>query len=293
MNDRSLLEPSWRERMVHANGIDLHVIEAGDPGAPLLLLLHGFPEFWWAWRGQLTPLAEAGFHVVAPDLRGFNLSSAPSGVSAYGLDILTADVLALASALGAERFFLAGHDWGAVVSWSLAALCPERLERVICIAGPHPRVWAREVFASPLQFLRSAYIAFFQLPGLPEFWLGFGRFNRLKAAIRRSARGRRVQPGMFEPYEMAWARPSSLTGMLNYYRALPSRREQELAARIDLPVLVVWGGKDRFLGRKVMESSAALCPNGLFVPIEEATHWLHWENPERVTAEMLRFLRNS
>ena len=116
-----LLQPGWTETTKRINGLNLHIVEAGDPDAPLLVLLHGFPEFWWAWRHQITPLAAAGYHVVVPDMRGYNTSDAPQEVAAYELDTLAADVIGIADAYGADRFHLVSHDWGAVISWWVAA----------------------------------------------------------------------------------------------------------------------------------------------------------------------------
>jgi pimeloyl-ACP methyl ester carboxylesterase len=293
MNNFELLEPSWRERMLRMNGIDFHIVEAGERGAPLVLLLHGFSEFWWAWRKQLTPLAQAGFHVVAPDLRGFNLSSAPQEVSAYALDALAADIVALSDALGAERIYLVGHDWGAVIGWWVAARYPERLKRAVFIAGPHPAAWARQALSSPSQALRSAYIAFFQLPWIPEAALGARGFAWLKSAMRRSTRARSLDPGTLTQYARAWERPGALSAMLNYYRALRRLKGQAPVAPIKPPVLVVWGDRDRFLGRAVMAASADLCDDARLITIAGASHWLHWEDPERITAEILGFLREA
>ena len=138
-----LLQPGWREAVHRINGLDLHIVEAGEPGRPLVVLLHGFPEFWWAWRHQITSLAQAGFHVVVPDMRGYNLSDAPQEVSAYALDTLAADVVGIADAFGADRFNLVGHDWGAVIGGGVAATYPARLERVVLMDGPHPDVWGK------------------------------------------------------------------------------------------------------------------------------------------------------
>src|ERR1700712_3794326 len=140
----SLLEPGWRESTQRINGLNLHIVEAGDPADPLLILLHGFPEFWWAWRHQITPLAEAGYHVVVPDMRGYNTSDAPQELSAYHIDTLASDVVALADAFGADRFHMVGHDWGAVIGWWVAAQYPERLDRVVLMDGPHPDAWGRQ-----------------------------------------------------------------------------------------------------------------------------------------------------
>jgi pimeloyl-ACP methyl ester carboxylesterase len=115
--------------------VSLHIVEAGPQDGPLVILLHGFPEFWWGWRHQISPLADAGYHLVAPDMRGYNRSERPAGIDAYRLETLTADVLGLADSFGANRFRLVGHDWGGVVAWDLAASHPGRLERLAVING--------------------------------------------------------------------------------------------------------------------------------------------------------------
>lgn len=227
-NDADLLEPGWREGWCHVNDVDLHVIEAGRSGDPVVVLLHGFPEFWWAWRHQITALAEAGYHVVVPDLRGYNLSSAPRETSAYQLDQLIQDVVGLAGELGADTFYLVGHDWGAVIGWCVAARHGERVKRAVLISGPHPEACVEQVFTSPAQAMRSAYIAFFQMPLLPETILSALGFARLKAALRRSARRETFAPSVLERYAVAWARPGSLSGMVAYYRACAQQKRAEL-----------------------------------------------------------------
>src|SRR4051812_16948218 len=168
----TLLQPGWTSGMRAVNGLSLHLVEAGPADGPLLILLHGFPEFWWAWRHQITPLAEQGYRVVAPDMRGYNQSDAPQDVASYRLDVLVADVLALADGFGAGRFRLVGHDWGGIVAWAVGASHPERLERLVVMGAPHPDLWARQALKHPTQALRSTYVALFQLPWLPEATLG-------------------------------------------------------------------------------------------------------------------------
>lgn len=288
--DEDLLEPGWRERWCRVNGVDLHVIEAGRAGDPVLLLLHGFPEFWWAWRNQITPLAQAGYHVVVPDLRGYNLSAAPRETSAYHLEILTQDVVCLAQAMRADTFDLVGHDWGAVIGWCVAARHPERVKRAVLINGPHPEAWVEEVFRSPVQALRSAYIAFFQAPRLPETILSASNFSRLKAALRRSARVGTFSPSALEHYTKAWARPGSLSGMLGFYRALRRASAGGTIGRVTSPLRLIWGDRDRFLGWGLMEASMARCDRGSFRVIEAGTHWLHLEQLDLVTDEIVRFM---
>ena len=285
-----LLQPGWTETTKRINGLNLHTVEAGDPGAPLLVLLHGFPEFWWAWRHQITPLAEAGYHVVVPDMRGYNTSDAPQEVAAYELDTLAADVIGIADAYGADRFHLVSHDWGAVISWWVAARYPERLERVVLMDGPHPDVWGRQALKHPTQALKSTYVAFFQLPWVPEATLGIFDFAGLRGMIEGSAHKGTFEPGALDRYAEAWAHPGSLTAMLNYYRALRQRPHGEKPARLAPPTLILWAGDDLFLERNVAEAGLALCDDGKLEFVEGASHWLHIELPEKINARVIEWL---
>ena len=285
-----LLQPGWRETTRRVNGVTLHVVEAGDAGAPLLVLLHGFPEFWWAWRHQITPLAEAGYHVVVPDMRGYNTSDAPQEVLAYTIDILTADVIALADAYGADRFDLVAHDWGAVIGWWVAAKHPDRLKRVVLMDGPHPDVWGRQAMKHPTQALKSTYVAFFQLPWVPEATLGGFDFAGLKAMMQGSAHDDTFEPGALDRYVAAWRHPGSLTAMLNYYRALRERPKDAEPARLAPPTLILWAEDDRFLEKNVAEAGLALCDDGVLELVEGASHWLHIEQPARINARVVKWL---
>ena len=289
MQDQDLIRPGWRGATRTVNGVTLHVVEAGEQGRPLLILLHGFPEFWWAWRNQITPFADAGFHVVVPDMRGYNHSDKPQDVAAYHIDTLASDVVALADTYGAERFHLVGHDWGAIVTWWTAARYPERLDRVVVMDGPHPDVWSRQAMRHPTQALRSTYVAFFQLPWVPEATLGGLNYAGLKAMMGGSARPGTFKPDELQRYVTAWSRPGALTAMLNYYRALRDRPAGDPPARLSPPTLVLWAGQDSFLERHVAEAGLALCDNGELVVID-ACHWLHIEQFRRVNAEILGFL---
>lgn len=289
----NLLQPGWRETTRQINGVDLHVVEAGEEGAPLLVLLHGFPEFWWAWRHQITPLAEAGYHVVVPDMRGYNKSDAPQEVAAYRLDTLAEDVIALADNLGADRFHLVGHDWGAVIGWWVAAKYPARLNRVVLMDGPHPDVWGKQAAKHPVQALRSTYVAFFQLPWVPEATLGGFDFAGLRAMMKGSAKADTFEPGALDCYVEAWSHPGSLTAMLNYYRSLRERPHGTERARLAPPTLILWADDDRFLERHVAEAGLALCDHGTLEIVDGASHWLHIEQPERINSRIINWLENS
>ncbi|WP_294393935.1 alpha/beta hydrolase [uncultured Sphingomonas sp.] len=286
----TLLQHGWREATRTVNGVNLHVVEAGEVGRPLLILLHGFPEFWWSWRHQITPLAEAGYHVVVPDMRGYNRSDAPQDVSAYTIDILAGDVVALAEAFGADRVHLVGHDWGAVIGWWVAARHPARLNRVVLMDGPHPDVWGKQAIAHPTQALRSTYVAFFQLPWVPETALGAFDHAGLKAMMQGSAKVDTFEPGALDHYSEAWGHPGSITAMLNYYRALRERPHTEQPARLIPPTLILWAGNDMFLEQHVAEAGLALCDDGRLEVVEGASHWLHIEQPARITARIISFL---
>ena len=286
----TLLQPGWRESTRTIDGLALHVVEAGEQGRPVVILLHGFPEFWWAWRHQITPLAQAGYHVVVPDMRGYNRSEAPQDVASYALDTLAADVIGLADAVGADRFHLVGHDWGAVIGWWVAARYPARLDRVVLMDGPHPDVWGKQAVSHPTQALRSTYVAFFQLPWVPEATLGGFDFAGLKAMMQGSARADTFEPGALDRYVEAWSHPGSLTAMLNYYRALRARPRRHEPARLAPPTLILWAEDDRFLERHVAEAGLALCNDGRLEMVPDASHWLHIEQPDRINARIIGWL---
>lgn len=285
-----LLEPGWSEYFVSANGVRLHVVEAGLALGPPLILLHGFPEFWWAWRKQIGPLAAAGFRVIVPDLRGYNRSEVPRGVASFTLDILADDIAAVADVLQIPYFDLVAHDWGGVVAWWVAARHPERVARLVVMDAPHPDTLRKVIQRHPTQALRSLYALAFQVPRLPEALLTAGNFALLRALMVRTARPDAFEPGAIDRYVEAWSRPGTLTAMLNYYRALRLRRDARPPARIAAPTLVLWGEHDGALGRPVAEAAVAQCKRGELEIIPGTSHWLHLEEPEQVTEAILRHL---
>jgi len=200
--------------------VRLHAVAAGPKDGPVVVLLHGFPEFWYGWRKQIEPLAAAGFHVIVPDQRGYNLSSKPSGVAAYSLPELVSDVIAIADQLDQEKIYLAGHDWGAAVAWSTALLHPQRIAKLVVLNVPHPSVMRKFLRTQPRQLLRSWYMFFFQLPWLPEAFFSAFNFRVGARALLRSSR-----PGTFSDedlgqYRAAWSQSGAITSMINWYRAL-------------------------------------------------------------------------
>ncbi|ABF44722.1 alpha/beta hydrolase fold protein [Deinococcus geothermalis DSM 11300] len=232
--------PELTEHQVVVNGVRLHCVAAGPEDGPPVLLLHGFPEFWRAWERQIGPLARAGFRVVVPDLRGYNLSEKPPGVAAYRVSTLQKDVAALIHALGYRRSHVVGHDWGGIIAWALAIRQPEVVDRLVILNAPHPAA-ARRMLRLPRQWLRSWYIFFFQLPWLPEHFL-------LRSG-RKMLRG--TNPAAYTPqdrklYQRAWEQPGAAIAMINYYRALP-RFGNVKGNEVRVPTLVLWGERDMVL----------------------------------------------
>lgn len=275
--------------MVDVNGLAFHVVEAGPADGRPVLMLHGFPEFWWAWRKQIDALAGAGFRVCVPDMRGYNLSDAPPEVEDYALDVLAADVAGLATALGHDRFDLVAHDWGAVVAWWTAVQYSDRLSRMVVMDGPHPDVWRGQALRHPTQALRSTYAMFFQLPWLPEAALSAFDFAGLRKMMSGSAGEGTFTEFELDRYVEAWDRPGRLTAMLNYYRAL-RRREPGEGNRVTAPTLILWGSEDSALEEHVARASLEQCDDGRLEVLDGASHWLHLEEPEKVSALMLSHL---
>ncbi len=280
--------PGVRHRI---GGVTLHAIEAGPEDGPLVILLHGFPEFWWGWRYQIGPLAEAGFRVLVPDQRGYHLSDKPEGRRAYDLDTLAKDVVGLADALGRRTFSVVGHDWGGLVAWWTASRYPDRVAKLVVLNAPHPSVAGPYMRSHPSQMLRSLYVGFFQIPRLPEAMLSAKGYRSLKDALVRSSRSGTFSDEDIARYEQAWSQPGALTTMLNWYRALPFRPDME-DPTVRPPTLVIWGSRDRFLEKGLAEASLALCRSGDVHWIESATHWVQHEEPEAVNAAMVGFLKS-
>lgn len=276
--------PAPEPLAVATNGITIHALAAGPPDGPLVVLLHGFPETGDAWRPILRRLAAAGFRVVAPDTRGSGRSDAPAGVGAYRVETLGRDVLGLLDAFGRERAHLAGHDWGGLIAWWLGAHAPGRLRRLAILNAPHPLALRRVMRRGPEQPLRSAYVGLFALPRLPEVLLGANGHALLFRALRRTSRDGAFDPHLLRRYRDAWSRHGALTTMLNPYRA--AVRHGLTRATVPVPTTIVWGARDRFLARRLAPASLDGSARGRLVVLEEASHWLHHEEPARV-AELL------
>ena len=284
------LPAGWEERMIATNGVRLHVVTAGDPGGRPVVLLHGFPEFWYGWRHQIPALAAAGYRVIVPDQRGYNLSDVPKGAAAYRTETLVNDVLGLLDHFGCGRVRLAGHDWGAAVAWSLAIRHPERLEKLAILNVPHPDVMWRTIRSSPRQMLKSWYIGFFQVPGLADGLLRMGQFAGARRVLRASGGPATFSEADLDEYRRAWANSGGLAGMIGWYRAAVRFRAQTAGdRRVHVPVLILWGRRDVALGAGMAQRSLELCDDGRLVYFDGATHWVQHDAAYEVNREMIAF----
>ena len=269
---------------------NLHYVEAGDGDAPLIVLLHGFPEFWFGWRLQIAPLAAAGFRVVAPDTRGYNLSSKPEGFEAYGVDLLAADIRALIRELGAESALLVGHDWGGSIAWTTAMNHPEVVDRLAILNAAHPRRLG-EGLHNPNQLRKSWYFFFFAVPGLPEDVVQLRDWHFFRHFLEDA--NPPYTDEEIERYEEAWSQPGAAAGMINYYRASVRQSQKEAVAKlrpISVPTLVIWGERDSYLGSDLAEPERDDVPNLDRVErLPDASHWVHHDEAERVNQLLIDF----
>ncbi|TFW27471.1 alpha/beta fold hydrolase [Massilia horti] len=263
--------------MLQVNGLHMHVVSAGQ--GPPVLLLHGFPDSHVVWRKQIRVLARAGFHVIAPDLRGYGKTDAPQPVEAYRLDVLCKDVLALLDALDIDKVRLVGHDWGAVIGWRLCLQAPQRIDRFVALSVGHPSALSR---AGLEQRLRMFYVVGFLVPGFAEHALRFANW----LAVRKFTRDR-IQ---FSYWRRDLSRPGRLTAALNYYRANVNLGLPERASPVTVPVMGIWSDGDAAMGEKQMLDSALFVHAGFrYERIDGADHWMQLTAPDRVNALLLDY----
>jgi epoxide hydrolase 4 len=277
------VEESWRHEIISANGLEFHCAVQGE--GPLVLLLHGFPECWYSWRHQIPRLA-GRFKVVAPDMRGFGRSDKPRHVSSYSLAHLTADVQGMIEAFGYEKAHVVGHDWGGAVAWTFAMGYPESLDKLVVLNAPHPAAFARNITRNPRQMLRSWYMFFFQLPGIPEMTLSAFDYYVLKRSFSEWA----VDKTAFSRADLEMlageaARPGALTGGLNYYRAMFRNPAALKALKGEVPrilsdTMLIWAKNDRALGEELTRDLDRYFDAPLSIEyIPDCSHWVQQEKP--------------
>jgi len=291
------LDSSIRHGDAQIGGVRLHYVQRGS-GGRLVILLHGFPECWYSWRHQLMALGE-GYTVVAPDMRGYNLSDKLEGVANYKIDLLVDDVLGLVRHFGAEQAAIVGHDWGAGVAWAVAQRYPEYVWKLVAMQVPPMAVWRANLTLR--QALRSWYMLFFQLPRLPEWLMSVNDYAFVERIFKKTV----ARPGAFTDtdiavYKRALSEPGALTAAINYYRAnvfsmfLKRRRcgNEELSdERIRVPTLFIYGEKDHaVIPETVRDVKSYVDAPYREVRIKQSAHWVQNEAVEEVNAALSSFL---
>lgn len=282
--------------VIETNNIKLHVLTDGSETGPSVVLLHGFPEFHYGWRKQIPALVNAGFRVIVPDQRGYNLSDKPKGISAYDVDILAKDIIGLLDHFGIEKTFLVGHDWGAVVAWTLALNHPERFKKLAILNVPHPDVMTRFILENAEQRKRSWYVFFFQIPFFVEWVLRRNNFHNMARMLVGSGRKSTFSADDLLEYKKAWSQTGALTGMVNWYRAVFWRslkyafQQNKIPMRqVQVPTLMLWGKRDVALSHEMVNPSIALCDQGEAVLFEKATHWVQHDEADEVNRRLIQF----
>ncbi|HJQ23682.1 MAG TPA: alpha/beta hydrolase [Blastocatellia bacterium] len=293
-------QPMIKHDYAEVNGVRLHYATAGH-GKKLIVFLHGFPEFWYEWKNQLMEFGK-DYTAVAPDMRGYNLSSKPAEVDQYQVKYLIEDVRALAAHLGHKKFILVAHDWGGAVAWAYAIAHPETLEKLVIINAPHPGVFARELKENPAQQKASGYMLMFRSPDA-EKNLSANNYAVLVQVVLDAG----LKNGTFteedkQAYIDAWSQPGALTGGLNYYRAArvgpPTEGQKDGASfatnfqslNVNVPTLVIWGEKDTALLTGNLEGLDKYVPQLTIKRIPEGTHWVIHEKPQLVNGYIREFI---
>ncbi len=283
------MNTSLKHDYLVTNKIKLHYVSQGE--GELILFLHGFPEFWYSWRHQIPEFAK-DYKVVAVDLRGYNESDKPKGINAYTLGELNKDIEGIIQGLGYDRCILVGHDWGGIIAWSFAHTYPNQVDKLIIMNAPHPAKFGEALRKNPQQMLKSSYIAFFQLPWLPEFLFRFDNYSLIaKAFISNAVDKTAFTVEDLEAYKESAAKKGSLTAMINYYRTIPRALiNQPQWHKLSLPILLIWGEKDPFLGKELTENTEDYAENLQIHYISDGSHWIQQEKPLKVNQAMRQFI---
>jgi pimeloyl-ACP methyl ester carboxylesterase len=278
-------------RIPVSDGLILHAVAAGPADGPLAVLLHGFPEFWHSWHRQIPVLASAGFRVIAPDQRGYNLSDKPKGIDAYRQEALTADVAALLDWAGRDKAIIVGHDWGGSVAWRFAMDCAERVDKLVVMNAPHPVAFARELKRWP-QRKRSWYMLYFRIPWLPETLFSLSPRRTVNYFFRKIA----VRKDAFTDEDLrefaeAMGQPGALRAMIHWYRAAFRYRPTKRVRPIEAPTLLIWAKDDVALGVELTHGLEKWVPDLKLHYVNDCGHWVQNEAPDEVNTALLEFLR--
>lgn len=276
-------------RRIDVGEVTLHVVMAGPADGQPVVLLHGFPEFWYAWRGPMAVLARAGFRVIVPDQRGYNRSDKPGRVSDYRIDKLAADIVGLIAALGYEQVDLAGHDWGGAVAWRIAIEHPAVVRRLAILDTPHPLA---DVGYTSDEDSVSWYRTFIQIPWLPGFAARIANWRLLTSSLRDTSQPGTFPDEQFDLYRSAWDRDGAISTMGDWYRAAARHQDEVVIAggqRVAVPTLLLIAARDPYIPGDLSRRSLLFLDDGRLVELGSGTHWVIQEEPERIGALLAEF----
>ncbi len=293
-----------RDEYAETNGIRIHYVTAGS--GKLMIFLHGFPEFWYQWKPQLEELGK-DYQVVAPDMRGYNLSAKPEGIEPYQIDHLVEDVRALAQHLGRKKIILVGQDWGGVIAWAFALYHPDYVEKLIILNAPHPAIFDRELKQNAAQQAASAYMLAIRDDKTEQALADHNYAALQQSVLAEGLQNGRLSPADRDLYLQAWAQPGALRSALNYYRAArigPPDSARKIGANgnytpalhstiVHVPTLLIWGLKDPYLLSGNLSGIAAYVPELTLKLMPDASHWINREKPEEVNALIRDFIKAS
>lgn len=269
-----IIETPLEHSFIRTNGIKLHVVQAGPADGIPLLMIHGYPDFWYGWRHQIKHFVEAGYRLIIPDQRGYNLSAKVQGVSSYKGDALAADMVGLLDALGYDTAFVAGHDWGSLTAWYTTLFYPERVRKLVCLSAPHPKVLADTLFSDPEQMRRMWYVWIFQIPYFPERMLSGDDWGQAVNMLDSSGRETSFTASELEVYRESYAHTEAMTCMINYYRCFVQHpRAIPGSWRVNVPMRLLWGTDDQFLKTQMAHDSLHYCDDAK-LHILDASHWI-------------------
>ncbi len=285
----SLVNKNWNHNYLYTNGVRLHYVSEGEGN--LMLMLHGFPEFWYSWRHQITAFSK-NYNVVAPDLRGYNYSDKLQSIELYNISELVKDIAGIITNLGYEKCVLVGHDWGGAIAWYFADQYPEMVEKLIVLNIPHPAKFM-EGLRTPQQLKKSWYVFFFLLPYFPELLIKWNNYQAIESAFTKMV----INKSAFtdediQAYKKSAAKPGALTAMINYYRCFVRQTltSEKSWKKLDVPTLMIWGENDTALGKELTYGTEDYVNDFTIKYIPNCSHWVQQEKPDLVNQYIADFL---